>query len=60
MLTLVLRNEGFLSEIVTRGDAAMAAFRSFRPDVVLLDLMLPGRTASTSAARSGPSPAYPS
>ena len=43
MLTLVLRNEGFLSEIVTRGDEAMAAFRSFRPDVVLLDLMLPGR-----------------
>ena len=43
MLTLVLRNEGFLSEIVTRGDEAMAVFRSFRPDVVLLDLMLPGR-----------------
>ena len=43
MLTLVLRNEGFLSEIVTRGDEAMAAFHSFRPDVVLLDLMLPGR-----------------
>ena len=43
MLTLVLRNEGFASEIVTRGDEAMAAFRSFRPDVVLLDLMLPGR-----------------
>ena len=43
MLTLVLRNEGFLSEIVTRGDQAMAVFRSFRPDVVLLDLMLPGR-----------------
>ena len=43
MLTLVLRNEGFTSEIVTRGDAAMAAFRAFRPDVVLLDLMLPGK-----------------
>jgi two-component system response regulator MtrA len=43
MLTLVLRNEGFLSEIVTRGDEAMAALRAFRPDVVLLDLMLPGK-----------------
>jgi len=43
MLTLVLRNEGFVSEIVTRGDEAMAVFRSFRPDVVLLDLMLPGK-----------------
>ena len=42
MLSLVLRNEGFASEVVTRGDAAMAAFRSFRPDVVLLDVMLPG------------------
>src|ERR1700754_3005928 len=43
MLTLVLRNEGFISEIVTRGDEAMGAFRAFRPDVVLLDLMLPGK-----------------
>jgi two-component system response regulator MtrA len=43
MLTLVLRNEGFLSQIVTRGDDAMSAFRAFRPDVVLLDLMLPGK-----------------
>ena len=43
MLTLVLRNEGFESLIVTRGDEAMAAFRTFRPDVVLLDLMLPGK-----------------
>ncbi len=43
MLTLVLRNEGFVSDIVTRGDRAMAAFRSFRPDVVLLDVMLPGK-----------------
>ena len=43
MLTLVLRNEGFVSQIVTRGDEAMAAFRAFRPDVVLLDLMLPGK-----------------
>ncbi|MCW2867918.1 MAG: response regulator transcription factor [Marmoricola sp.] len=43
MLTLVLRTEGFASLIVTRGDEALAAFRSFRPDVVLLDLMLPGK-----------------
>ncbi|WP_110182699.1 MtrAB system response regulator MtrA [Nocardioides solisilvae] len=43
MLTIVLRQEGFDSQMVTRGDEALAAFRSYRPDVVLLDLMLPGR-----------------
>jgi two-component system, OmpR family, response regulator MtrA len=43
MLTIVLRQEGFDSQMVTRGDEALAAFRDYRPDVVLLDLMLPGR-----------------
>jgi two-component system response regulator MtrA len=42
MLALVLRNEGFHSEVVARGDEALAAFHDYRPDVVLLDLMLPG------------------
>ncbi len=42
MLSLVLRQEGFDSRMVSRGDLAMAAFREYRPDVVLLDLMLPG------------------
>ena len=42
MLALVLGNEGFHSEVVARGDEALAAFREYRPDVVLLDLMLPG------------------
>ena len=43
MLTIVLRQEGFDSRVVTRGDLAMEAFRDYRPDVVLLDLMLPGK-----------------
>ncbi len=43
MLSIVLRQEGFDSRIVTRGDEALEAFRSFRPDLVLLDLMLPGK-----------------
>jgi two-component system response regulator MtrA len=43
MLSLVLRNEGFSSQIVSTGDAALGAFRDFRPDLVLLDLMLPGK-----------------
>ena len=43
MLSIVLRQEGFDSRVVGRGDAALAEFRDYRPDVVLLDLMLPGR-----------------
>jgi two-component system response regulator MtrA len=43
MLTIVLRTEGFESRVCGCGDRALEAFREFRPDVVLLDLMLPGR-----------------
>ena len=43
MLTIVLRQEGFDSRMVTRGDLAMDEFRDYRPDLVLLDLMLPGQ-----------------
>jgi two-component system response regulator MtrA len=42
MLGIVLRNEGFEPSFVMDGDAALAAFRNTRPDLVLLDLMLPG------------------
>jgi DNA-binding response OmpR family regulator len=41
MLSIVLRQEGFDSFVVDRGDEAMEAFHAYRPDVVLLDLMLP-------------------
>ena len=43
MLTIVLRQEGFDSRMCTRGDLAMDVFREYRPDLVLLDLMLPGK-----------------
>ena len=43
MLTIVLRQEGFDSRMCTRGDLALEEFREYRPDLVLLDLMLPGR-----------------
>jgi two-component system response regulator BaeR len=33
---------GFRTEWIERGDAAVAGFREFSPDLVLLDLMLPG------------------
>ncbi len=43
MLSIVLRQEGFGSRIVSRGDVALEAFRDYKPDLVLLDLMLPGK-----------------
>ncbi|MEO7125825.1 MAG: MtrAB system response regulator MtrA [Nakamurella sp.] len=42
MLTIVLRSEGFDSAVVRDGSRALDAFREVRPDLVLLDLMLPG------------------
>jgi two-component system response regulator MtrA len=42
MLGIVLRGEGFDPSFVADGARALGSFREFRPDVVLLDLMLPG------------------
>ncbi len=55
MLSIVLRQEGFDAHVVERGDEAMAAFHAYRPDVVLLDLMLPGKGGIDVARRSAPS-----
>ena len=43
MLSIVLRQEGFDSRIVGRGDIALESFKDYKPDLVLLDLMLPGK-----------------
>ena len=43
MLLIVLRQEGFEARMCGRGDQALEAFREHRPDVVLLDVMLPGK-----------------
>ena len=43
MLEIVLGSEGFEARCCRTGDAALSAFRDYRPDLVLLDLMLPGR-----------------
>ena len=42
MLGIVLRNEGLDVVHCANGSFAMALFRESRPDIVLLDLMLPG------------------
>lgn len=43
MLQIVLHQEGFETVWCARGDESLAAFQNARPDLVLLDLMLPGR-----------------
>ncbi|MEI8261192.1 MAG: MtrAB system response regulator MtrA [Actinomycetes bacterium] len=43
MLGIVLRGEGFDPVFCADGAGALAAFRESKPDLVLLDLMLPGR-----------------
>jgi two-component system response regulator MtrA len=43
MLGIVLSGEGFDPVFCADGDAALEVFRTSRPDLVLLDLMLPGR-----------------
>lgn len=42
MVTIVLASEGLTTSVCRSGDRVMAEFAAFRPDVVLLDLMLPG------------------
>jgi two-component system response regulator MtrA len=42
MLGIVLRGEGYEPFLCSDGDKALAAFREQKPDLVLLDLMLPG------------------
>jgi two-component system response regulator MtrA len=43
MLGIVLRGEGFEPVFCSDGLSALEIFRASKPDVVLLDLMLPGR-----------------
>jgi two-component system response regulator MtrA len=43
MLGIVLRGEGFDPVFCAEGGGALEVFRNTRPDLVLLDLMLPGK-----------------
>ncbi len=42
MLGIVLRQEGFSAEFCSDGSLALDRFRAVQPDIVLLDVMLPG------------------
>ena len=42
MLGIVLTGEGYEVNLVNRGDEVIAAFESQTPDLILLDIMLPG------------------
>lgn len=42
LIALYLTKECFDSKIVNDGEEALTAFEEFRPDLILLDLMLPG------------------
>jgi two-component system response regulator MtrA len=43
MLEIVLTSQGYVPAVCHRGDKALGIFHEFKPDLVLLDLMLPGR-----------------
>ena len=43
LLRLYLENDGFTVEDVASGEAVMPALESFKPDIVLLDVMMPGK-----------------
>ena len=42
LISLYFTKECFLTKIVNDGESALQCFDSFRPDIILLDLMLPG------------------
>src|SRR3954466_10782852 len=49
MLGIVLRREGYEPAFVSDGNRAVGVFQQTRPDLVLLDLMLPGRKGLESS-----------
>jgi len=44
LITEKLENQGYLVRSVSDGAVAVAAFREFEPDLVLLDWQLPGKS----------------
>lgn len=59
LISLYLAKECFDTQIVGDGESALRTFKTYQPDLILLDLMLPGSTAIRFAARCGPPPIPP-
>jgi DNA-binding response OmpR family regulator len=43
-LEYLMKREGYVVHVARDGDAALAAIRQLRPDLVLLDVMMPGKS----------------
>lgn len=54
-----LRDNGCTTELETRGDRAVARIKRLQPDLVILDLMLPGEDGLTICRRARPEYAGP-
>ncbi len=55
LVTSYLEREGFQVRAADDGERAVELARTFQPEVIVLDLMLPGWTASRRAGASAPS-----
>ena len=52
LLKIYFENEGYEVKTVADGAEGINYFKMYEPDLVLLDIMLPKRTAGRSAVRS--------
>ena len=60
LLRMYLEKEGYEVKTASDGVEGVTAFRMYEPDMVLLDIMMPKRTAGRSAAKSASIPPSPS
>jgi CheY-like chemotaxis protein len=56
LLEDMLVYHGFHVEAAADGESALELVRTWTPDLILLDIMLPASTATASAARCAPTP----